>query len=142
VGDEPMARVGEEPAQHTKRVVRRQAETEQRMRGDARKAELGNRTGGESGNALEPRADFGVVLVVFPEQGHEGVDVEQAGHGVRLSSSRTSREVMTPPLARMTGRPSSPTATVHLLEGIELSFSTTKRVTCTRSVGGRCLIWS
>ena len=93
----------------------------------AGKAKLRNRTGGESRNALEPCAHFGVLLMVFPQQRHENVDVEQAGHGVRLSSSPTNREVMTPPLARMTGNPSAAVAAVNFGERAVLSASTTKR---------------
>ena len=57
------------------------------MRGNARKTKLDNRTGRKRGNALEPRTGMGVMLVIFPEQRHEQVDIEQSGHGVRLSIS-------------------------------------------------------
>ncbi len=106
VGNEFMARVGDELAENAKCQVRSQAITEQRMRGDARKSKLHNRAGRKRGNIPEPRTGFYVMLVIFPEQRHEQVDVEQSGHGVRLSISWTSCEVMLPPLARMTGRPS------------------------------------
>jgi hypothetical protein len=87
VGNEFMARVGDELAENAKRQFGRQSITEQRMRGDARKTKLDNRAGRKRGNIFEPRAGFCVLLVVFPEQRHEQVDIQQSGHGVRLSSS-------------------------------------------------------
>ena len=87
VGNEFVARVGDELAENAKRQFGRQAVTKQRMRGDARKTKLDNRAGRKRGNILEPSAGFCVMLVIFPEQRHEQVDVEQSGHGVRLSIS-------------------------------------------------------
>ncbi len=87
VGNEFMARVGDELAENAKRQFGRQAVTEQRMRGDARKTKLDNRAGRKRGNVLEPRTGLGVVLVIFPKQRHEQVDIKQSGHGVRLSIS-------------------------------------------------------
>ena len=82
-----MARVGDELAENAKRQFRRQAVTGQRMRGDARKTKLGNRAGRKRGNDLQPRTGLVVMLVIFPKQRHEQVDIKQSGHGVRLSIS-------------------------------------------------------
>jgi len=87
VGNELMARVGDELAENAKRQFGRQAVTEQRMRGDARKTKLDNRAGRKAGNTLEPRTGPGVMLVIFPKQRHEQVDIKQSGHGIRLSIS-------------------------------------------------------
>jgi hypothetical protein len=53
------------------------------------------------------------MFVVFPKHRHEKVHVEQEDHGVWLSISLTNPEVMTPLSPRITGRPSSPVATVN-----------------------------
>ena len=82
-----MARIGDQLTENTERRVRRHAVAEQWMRGDARESKLSDGTGGKGGNLLEPGTDFGVMLMILPEQGHEDIDVEQAGHGVRLSIS-------------------------------------------------------
>lgn len=87
VGDEFMARVGDELAENAKRQFGRQAVTKQWMRGYARKTKLDNRAARKRGNALEPQTGFCVMLMIFPEQRHEQVDIEQSGHGVRLSIS-------------------------------------------------------
>ena len=79
VGNKFMARVGDELSEDAKRQFGRQAVTKQRMRGDARKTKLDNRAGRKRGNALEPRTGFCVMLVIFPEQRDEQVDVEQSG---------------------------------------------------------------
>ncbi len=87
VGNEFMARVTDELAENAKRQFGRQAVTEQGMRGDARKTKLDNRAGRKGGNAPEPRTGPGVMLVIFPKQRHEQIDIKQSGHGVRLSIS-------------------------------------------------------
>jgi Bacterial regulatory protein, arsR family len=55
--------------------------------GDARKTKLDNRAGRKRGNILEPQTSLEVMLMIFPEQCHEQVDIQQSGHGVRLSIS-------------------------------------------------------
>jgi len=87
VGNELMARVGDELAENAKSQFGRRAVTEQGMRGHARKTKLGHRAGRKGGNALEPRTGLGVMLVIFPKQRHEQVDIKQSGHGVPLSIS-------------------------------------------------------
>jgi len=87
VGNKFMARVGDELAENAKGQFRRQAVIKQRMRGYARKTQLNHRAGRKRGNTLEPRTGLTVMLVIFLEQRHEQVDIEQSGHGVRLSSS-------------------------------------------------------
>ena len=87
VGNEFMARVGDKLEENAKRQFRRQAVTHQRMRGDARKTKLDHRARRKRGNILEPGARPNVMLMIFPEQSHEQVDVEQSRHGVRLSIS-------------------------------------------------------
>ena len=44
-------------------------------------------SGSEGGNIFEPETGLRVMLVIFPEQRHEQIDIQQARHGVRLSSS-------------------------------------------------------
>jgi len=87
IGNKFMARVGNELAENAKGQLRRQAVTEQRMRRDARKPKLNHRAGRKRGNALEPQTRLSVMLMIFPEQCHEQVDIEQPGYGVWLSSS-------------------------------------------------------
>jgi hypothetical protein len=57
------------------------------MRGDARKTKLDNWAGRKGGNALELRTGLEVILVIFPKQRHEQIDIKQPGHVVRLSIS-------------------------------------------------------
>jgi len=57
------------------------------MRGNARKGKLNYRAGRKRENSFEPRTAFDVVLMIFPEQGHQQVDVKQASHSVWLSIS-------------------------------------------------------
>ena len=87
VGHEFMARIGDELAEYAKGQFRRQAVTEQGMRGDARETKLHHRTGRKRGNAFQPRTRLDVVFMIFPEQRHEQIDIQQPGHGVWLSSS-------------------------------------------------------
>jgi hypothetical protein len=58
VWDNRVARVGHESAENAKCQFGRQAVTEQRVRGDARKTKLDNRAGRKRGNPLEPRTSL------------------------------------------------------------------------------------
>jgi len=137
-----MALVGEQLTKHAKRRFRCHAVAEQRMRRYSGKSKLCHRAGGKRGNVFEPRADFVMVLVIFPEQRHKHVHVEQTGHGVRLSISWTSCDVIVPPLARMTGRPSAAVAMENFRRDNKSALPATNLATWARSFAGNSLIRS
>ena len=76
VRNKTMPLIREKSAEDAKGLVGRHAVAEQRMRGHPGEPKLRNRTGGEVFDVAQPRASRVVMLMVFPEQCHEQVDVE------------------------------------------------------------------